>query len=133
MKTFFAGLMVLAMAGVTAAQGSDRETPNLLKFIGLAYHNHLSDHGKPPTKADDLKPYLESPKALSLLNDGKVVFIYKVHVTEMMDEGSSKTIVAYEKEAATKGGWCLFGDGSVRKLSAKEFGETKLAKPKKSG
>ena len=34
---------------------------------------------------------------------------------------AANTILAYEKDAPTKGGLCLFGDASVRKLTAEEF------------
>jgi hypothetical protein len=40
-------------------------------------------------------------------------------------------IIAYDRQAAQRGGWVALGDGSVRKVTAQEFARLKLAEPGK--
>jgi hypothetical protein len=110
-------------------------TSNDLKIIGLAYHNYFDKNKKGPAKAEDLKLYLgdkkeEVEKLLDLLTTKKVVFIYNVGLFDMTD-GTSNTVLAYEKDIAKNGGLALYGDGSVKKLSADDFKKAIIAKPKK--
>ena len=56
--------------------------------------------------------------------------MFGVTLTDMKD-GTSNTVLAYEKDVPTKGGAALMGDGSVKKLSADEFKKAILAKAKK--
>ena len=103
-------------------------TANDLKQIGLAYHNHIDSTTKPPQKAEDLAPYFEnSKKLLDHLKTKRIEFYYGVGLLQMT-EGSSNTVLAYEKDTPEKGGLVLFGDGSVRKLSADEFKKAPKAK-----
>jgi hypothetical protein len=121
---------LIVVSGINAREVDARKIVNDLKTIGLAYHNHLDAAGKPPAKAEDLAPYFENDKRLlALLKDKDIVFIYGVGIKEMTD-GTSNTILAYEKDAPTKGGACLYGDGSVKKLDAEEFKKATKAKSK---
>jgi hypothetical protein len=133
MKKVLAGLLVLVFgASVAHGQVFDKsKIANSLKQIGLAYHNYLdSNNGKAPAKAEDLAPYFENDKKLlDALKSEDLVFFYGVRLVDMT-AGSSNTVLAYEKDAPTKGGQVLYGDGSVRKLSADEFKKATLAKPK---
>jgi hypothetical protein len=132
MKKVLAGLLVLVL-GASAAHGQilDKvKMANYLKQIGLAYHNHLDATNKAPAKAEDLAPYFENDKKLlDALKSEEIVFIYGVRLTEM-PAGSSKTVIAYEKDAPTKGGQVLFGDAHVEKMSADDFKKATLAKKK---
>lgn len=131
MRTFLILLASLSGLGLASAQVfADRDTPLLMRQIGLAYHNSFDNARKAPANAEDLKKYLEGGKAYDLLKSGKVVFIYNVSPLDMVD-GTTNTVLAYEKDAATMGGYCLFGDGVVKKLSAEEFASAKKAKPRK--
>lgn len=130
MRPFLAVVVMLALAAgfVQAQVGADRVTANTLKQLGLAYHNHCDATGKPPTKADDLAPYLDNnKKLLDTLKSGQIVFIYGVGILDMK-AGTSNSVLAYEKDIATKGGQVLMGDGSVKKLTADEFKKATLAK-----
>jgi hypothetical protein len=112
-----------------AAERAQRS--NDLKAIGLAYHNYLDSHqGQAPTRAADLQPYLtEFPRSIQGLNDGSIVFLYGVRVVEM-PEGTSKTVLAYDKDVPTNGGLVLMGDASVQNVTAQEFQKMPQAKPK---
>lgn len=124
--------MALAVAGCGGALNKAK-TSNDLKAIGLAYHNYINNNTKAPDKMDDLKPLLaDEPKVAQGLADGTYVFIYGVKLTDMPD-GTGSTVLGYEKDAPTKGGYALFGDGSVKQVSAKEFQAAPKAKAKASG
>jgi hypothetical protein len=111
-----------------AAGAADREKKtNDLRQIGLAYHNCLETNKKPPAKVEDLEPFYEkNAKITAALKDGTYVFYYNVKLTDMTN-GTSNTILGYEKDAPTKGGVVLFGDGSVKPLTADEFAKTAKA------
>src|SRR4051812_40258631 len=98
---------VAALLALTGGARAADVTANDLKQIGLAYHNHIDAAGKPPAKAKDLSPYFEnSKKLLDFLETKQIVFIYNVGLRDMTD-GTSNTVIAYVKEAPTKGGWVL--------------------------
>jgi hypothetical protein len=93
----------------------------LLKQIGLAYHDCLSNSNKPPAKIEDLAPYYENDaKITDALKKGQFVFIYNSSIKNM-PAGTAKTILAYEKEVPTSGGLVLMADASVRSMTADEF------------
>ena len=122
----------LALTSVSGARQIDpRKIANDLKQMGLAYHAHNDATNKAPATSKDLGPYLENNKRLlDLLDNKDVVFMYGVRLIEMTD-GSSNTILAYEKDVPTKGGFVLYGDASVKKITADDFKKAILAKPKK--
>ncbi len=125
-----AACCVLALvAGRTAA--ADPVTPNELKQIGIAYHNHIDATGKPPAKPDDLLKYLDNNQKLvdKMKEGGDIVFVFGVGITDMK-EGTSNTVLAYPKDVEKNGGPVLYGDGSVKKLTADEFKKATIAKPK---
>jgi len=121
-------LIIVVAVPVRAA---DAVTANELKQIGLAYHNYVdANKGKPPAKGEDLAPYLENNKKLvDALKSGDVVFVFGVGLLDMKD-GTSNTVLAYPKGADKEGGLALYGDGSVKKLSADDFKKAIIAKPK---
>ncbi len=110
------------------ARANERVLPTDLKTIGIAYQNYISDNNRAPQKAEDLAPYFEnSRKLLDHLKSKRIEFFYGVTPTQM-PAGASNTVLAYEKDAPTKGGYVLHGDGSVEKLSAEAFKKATLAK-----
>jgi hypothetical protein len=126
MRTILSLAVVVALTG--AVRADDRVTANDLKQIGLAYHGHHDATNKAPQKAEDLAPYFEnSKKLLDHLKTKRIEFYYGVGLLQM-PEGTSNTVLAYEKDAPEKGGLVLFGDGSVKKLSADEFKKAPKAK-----
>jgi hypothetical protein len=98
------------------ARGIDiQDVKFMFKQIGLAYHNYYSEKGRGPAKVQDLMMHLEKnavyEKALS--EGGFIVFIWNVGIPEMV-QGSSNTILAYERDHDEKGfRVVLYGDGHV--------------------
>jgi hypothetical protein len=122
----------LLLGGKARADKADDPTAlsNDLKEILLAYHSYSDKNkGSAPAKAADLAPFLEK-RALGRLDDKSVVFVYGVTIKDMV-EGTSNTILAYEKDAPEKGGLVAYGDGSVKKLTADAFKKATVAKPPK--
>jgi len=119
----------LAVALMVAGQvGAGANVSNDLKQIALAFHNCLDATNKAPQKADDLEPYLDkNQKLIDALKGGEYVFLYGVTL-QQMTQGTSNTVLAYQKDVPTKGGFVAYGDGSVKRLTADEFKKAILAK-----
>ncbi len=119
-----------AGAQLTAAERAKRT--NDLKQLGLAFHNYNDTFKKGPAKAADLGPFIENDKRLlGLLDNKDIVFQFGVSVAEMMADGLSNTVLAYDKDVPTKGGLVLMADASVKSMTAEEFKKAKLATSKK--
>ena len=134
MKPLTVALTACCLLVAGSARAAD-VTSTDLHVMGLAYQTYFENNKKGPAKADDLKPYLgdkkeDAEKLLDLLKTEKVVFVYNVGLLDMKD-GTSNTVLAYEKDTPKKGGLALYGDGSVKKLSADDFKKAIIAKPKK--
>ncbi len=76
-----------------------------------------SDGVKPPKKLAEFLP-LEpmAPMSAEFLKDGKLVYYWGSGL-----KTGGQSIVAYEKEADTAGGWVLLEDGTVKKLPSEQF------------
>ena len=124
-------LTILTLCTGAGAQGRQEKmfVEQDLKIIVLAYVNYYDETKKGPTKAEDLAPYFENDKRLlETLKSGQIQFRYNVGVVDIVKTtGVAKTILAYEKDLPTKGGYAVFADGSVKKLTAEEFKKTPLA------
>src|SRR5262249_28015580 len=75
---------------------------NQMKQIVLAYHNFwASNRNAAPTKIEDLAPYYENDaKITALVKDGTVV-VYWGAMIQKMTQGSSNTVLGYEKDVPT--------------------------------
>jgi hypothetical protein len=94
---------------------------NDFKQIVLAYHSHLDAHKRPPAKAEDLGPFIENDaRILGALKSGEYVVIWK-STFQNMPQGTSNTILAYEKQTPEKGGIVGMADGVVKTMTAAEF------------
>jgi hypothetical protein len=123
---------LLAGCGGTGSR-SDPQAVNDLKVIGLGFHNFNDTFARGPKDADELKKFIEdgSKTAYPGLKDGRYVFLWNVGLRDLMKgTGVSNTVVAYEKDVPARGGPVLMGDASVRTMSAEEFKNATLAKPK---
>jgi hypothetical protein len=101
---------------------------NQMKQIALAYHNFwAANANRAPGKAEDLAPYYENDaKITALMKDGTVVVYWGASI-QKMTQGSSNTVLGYEKDTPKGGGLVMMGDGSVKKMSAEEFAKAPKA------
>ena len=126
-----AGLSLTLLGCGGGGARSDAEATRDLKAIGLAYHNFNDQSGgRAPKDAEDLKKFVEmdSKTAYPGLKDGRYIFIWNVRLLDMSP--TSDYILAYEKDVPTKGGPVLYGDATVKDLTAEEFKAAKKAQPK---
>jgi hypothetical protein len=124
-----AGLVLTGCGGVRNAAKRAEES-NHLKEIAIAYHNYNEEYKKGPSKAEDLAPYVENPKAKQALLSGQFEIIWDVRIVDVLRTGgTSTTVLAYAKDTPTSGGMVAMVDGSVRQMSAEEF----KAAPKAQG
>jgi uncharacterized Zn finger protein (UPF0148 family) len=109
-----------------------QEVKNAMKQIGLAYHNYVSTSGKAPMKMQDLMQHLERNALIeTMLTDGSVEFAYGVKPQDMT-QGSSNTLIAWEKDADNLGRRVvLYGDGSVDVLTEDDFQSKPKAQSRK--
>ena len=91
----------------------------LLEFAELL-KAHVRDHKKPPSKAADVASYEPIyPTAHVGIVKKDIVYPWGVGLTSGGDAGS--TVLAYQKDVETKGGWALMQDGTVKELTAEQF------------
>ena len=129
----FAALgLCLALTGTARAQTAAEKIKrqNDLKQIGISYHAYNDANAKGPEKAADLAPYFENDKRLlGLLENKDIVFSFGVGIRDMKD-GLSNTVLAYEKDVPTKGGYVLMGDATTKMMTADDFKRAIVAKKK---
>jgi hypothetical protein len=116
-------LALLLATSIGCIMGSNpasgpKVTADDFKQLGLAFHNSLDSARNGPQEFADLARFL--PKQFESSKMQQIEFCYGVGLREMT-AGSSKTVVAFEKNVTTTGGLVLFGDGNVKSMSAAEF------------
>jgi hypothetical protein len=111
----FVVLVALAAGcGRTDANG-DPQTRELERIYEI-YQLHVKNHQRPPAELSDLKQYERiHPSILRLLQEGKYIVVWNVN------DKNSGTVLAYEKDAPTNGGWAVMANGTVKRLNADAF------------
>lgn len=118
-----AGVVVVLAAGFLAGCGGPAETPGhtpeqeeLLKEVWDMYKAHVDDRKRSPARLADLDPY--EPAAIHgyvAVRDGEVVLLFG-------GPTAGGTVLAYEKKVPQEGGAVLLRNGTVRQMTAEEFG-----------
>ncbi|HEY7428751.1 MAG TPA: hypothetical protein VH682_31260 [Gemmataceae bacterium] len=125
----FVALLALLTVGCGRVKQAAEKTRNTneLKHIALLYQNYLDINHAAPANADDLLKIASSdPQAVQAVQQaksGKYVILWGATTSEMQKnpQGSSGTILGYEKDVPTAGGLVLMGDGGVKNMTAAEF------------
>jgi hypothetical protein len=135
MKSFALSLMtlfVLLLAGCSGKDGGSRVSDLDMKSTVLAHINYYDQKRKAPTKAEDLAQLMDKSEAhvVTMMKSGDIVVQWDVSVADLMTApgGPKEYVLAYEKDAPTKGGFVATGDAGVKKVTAEEFKALKLAK-----
>ena len=89
-----------------------------LKEIQDIYQLFIKNHQRPPTQMSDLASRQYEgiyPGAVHSLKQGKYVVVWGVK------DKDSGTVLAYEKDAPTKGGPVVMADGTVKTMTAEQL------------
>jgi len=118
------GLSLTAGCTSSATRPVNEEHKDALKELGELL-KALNDEGtKPPANLAALEPVEPRiPLAGPAIRNGEIVYLWGA---EYLSGG--KQVVAYEKKAPTEGGLVLLQDGTVKEMSAAEFGSAAKAK-----
>jgi hypothetical protein len=110
------------LAVLIAGCGRTEQDPNIdsqkidLETIYEIYSTHVKNYQRPPAASSDLKQYERAyPRLSRILKEGQYVIVWGVN-----DENPD-TVLAYEKDAPTNGGWAVMADGTVKRLDAEAF------------
>jgi hypothetical protein len=124
-----AGLTVAATVGCGGTDGPkqvslDEVRKTELTELGEVLKMQAAEGKKPPAKLTDMaeiEPLL--PSAGPALRNGEVVYFWGSPYA-----AGSTTVIAHEKKAPTDGGYVLLQDGTVKSMTAAEFGAAPKAK-----
>jgi len=125
-------LFAVAGCGGDGGGGGDPGAQRDLQKLGYLYHNALEQHRNGPRGIEDLAAVAddaEAQQAVRNLQQGRYVFLWNVKLLGH-PHGTDQLVLAYEKDAPTKGGYVLFLDAHVAHNSAQQFSQ--LPKPKSS-
>jgi hypothetical protein len=99
------------------AVSSDDAMKPILQDFGQFLVSTGYDGVKPPKKLQEFLPYEPmAPMAAEPLKDGRLVYYWGAGL-----KTGGSAIIAYEKDAESKGGWVLLEDNSVKKLTSEQF------------
>ena len=86
-----------------------------LRYLGLYLQNHAKN-GRSPSKLDDLTEMKRDlPQVYRAIQDGAYVVYWNAPLTP------AEAVVAYQRDAPTKGGVVLAADGSVSDMTPEQF------------
>ena len=118
------GICLTGCAKSAAERTLNDERKDTLKDLGDLLKS-LNDEGtKPPAKLAALEPFEPRiPMAGPAIRNGDIIYLWGAEYAS----GSTK-VVAYEKKVPAEGGFVLLQDGTVKEMSATEFGSAPKAK-----
>jgi hypothetical protein len=94
----------------------------LLQEVNSLLHAAAGAAGRQPTKVDDLNRYKSTyPQGYEAVKSGNVVVLWSTPQKGEGDVGKDETVLAYEKNVPTEGGYVLLSAGTVKKMTAAEF------------
>ncbi len=110
---------VLGCGGAGTGQKGDDTIPTqpALAEVAELVKQHIQEKNRPPARLQDLEPY-EPGLIIGYegLKRGAVVLFYGASIT-----ANANTVLAYEKDVPTQGGYVLMQNGTVKRMTAEEF------------
>jgi len=100
-----------------------------MEEIGQMLTAAKASNTNPPARLEDLdrvEPLV--PLSVQDLRSGEIVYVWGASLST--DAAAAKAWLAHEKKTASEGGWVLMQDGSVKQMTAQEFGTSSKAKSK---
>ena len=117
------GFLCLSILLCIGCQGTSTPPPltkiHLLN-ISLAYANFCDTNGRPPSNLDELAPFVVATETLHELREGKFVVIWNQKGAFGARQGTD-VLVAYEQQTPERGGFVVFADGRVQRMSPVEL------------
>jgi hypothetical protein len=101
--------------------GEDRALKRDMLLLGLAYHNVCADGAAPKGVADLQRDFKEGASALERIKKGELIVRWGFLVPGDFPDGTSLTVLIYEKDVPARGGAVLMADGSFRRMTAEQF------------
>jgi len=98
-----------------------------LEEVGQMLKSLANEKQSPPAKPADLanvEPLI--PMSAEDIRSGAIVYSWGTGISS--GGAAASTVIAYEKKAATDGGYVLLQDGTVKQMSAAEFQAAPKAK-----
>jgi hypothetical protein len=122
-----AGLGLLVLLGLGAGCGKkdvqpEGRSPRLLRLEQIFRMAQMRKKGNQPpaTSLQDFAPSAPSyPLAVQALESGECVFVWSAYAAP--PASPAMTVLAYEKEVPSQGGYVVTLDGKVKAMSAEEF------------
>lgn len=118
----------VAVLGLFAGCSSQKvaEIPaefTILQDVNDLLHSAAGALGKSPARLSDLERYESMyPRGYHAVKSGDVVVLWGAPLKGEGETGKDEAVVAYEKNAPTNGGYVLFSAGTVKKMTAADFG-----------
>jgi hypothetical protein len=104
------------VGGVVPAAGRLEPSNDLQQFY--LYYNAQASTGTPPTRLEDLRDLrVRAPRLYQAIQDGT----YVVNWNARPAGAASQTVLAYVRDAPTRGGPAVMLDGSVQNLTPEQF------------
>ncbi len=112
------GINIPGAPGGSSLSGASQ---NDLKEFGLAFHNYVDATGNAPGDWDSLIAQAgDSRGAVTNVRNMEYVVHWNVHFRDAII-GTSNFVLAYPKDGKENGGWVVYLDGSVRRMSGADL------------
>ena len=125
-SVFLVGFVLVAFVGCSCSPGKvtfDPTGKHKMEEISQMLAATKASGNAPPARLADLErvePLV--PLSANDLRSGDVVYVWGASIS------TGNAVLAYEKKAATEGGWVLMQDGAVRQMTPAEFNAAPKAK-----
>jgi hypothetical protein len=108
------------MAGRNLAE--KQRAGNDLRQIAQVYIQYELDMGRPPANAQEFINYIQrdAAKIARAIQDGWYIVYWNVRPSQL-PSGSSNTVLAYDTDTPSQGGWVAMADGTAKRMTAQEF------------
>jgi hypothetical protein len=123
-----AGLGLLA--GCSTQPGAESPEYTELQEVNDLLRAGAGAAGRPAAGLADLAGYQSMfPRAYEAVQSGEVVVLWGAALAGEGEAGKGESVVAYEKGVPADGGYVLLSAGTVKKMTAAEFGAAPKGAP----
>lgn len=121
------------LAGCSSRPETGEETSaaiDNLRGVNDLLHSAAGATGRVPAHVADLSRYQKmSPRGYEAVKSGDIVVLWGAAVKGEEDVGKDETVLAYEKDVPTEGGYVLLSAGTVTKMTVAEFQAAPKSRP----